>query len=616
MSKKGGMGNLKLVLENIGGLVGRHQYTLKEGLNLISAPNASGKSSVIHGLQALIMESKDLEKKSYFLNAFERSGRAELSWNHSRSVRRIIGGNAAISVGGEPIHPEEKKCTLFAIASEDNDLLVRLKSGRPIRNLLLEFSDYRYYQHLRRYLESEQQRAQEELGKHQDTLAQLKSFYSELKEKKEDLAKREEERSELADVSMDAIAENKKLTVTLSSLDFDLSQLISEIAHIHGEYQRLKNRISNSEAQERRMRTDVTQFEREHPDIERDLEELEQSLAELKDQMAKTEARASVVTDSLEKTNSGLVHYMEYGQDACPTCGQHITPELLRERQKKLEEERREIRESLTQLQDKHAKTGKNHNTLSHYAIKVKTELRQKLLSGVEQIVTDRKKVDTLEKKLDTKVKKRKQLVEKVRELEASVDRQLRNLLNRRRVLDEEIARLDENIKTIKAQIDNLGDVRSIVDYLVDENAFLDQALEYVSQKEEEVQQVVRKRFNEQIVQVYSLMEFDEVFDKIFLDEEFNLQIIRRHKGLTTQDSYESLSRGEKETVGLILMLAGNQEHLPDFPFFIADETSFYDATRFRRIVDFITNRVAYTVVTNLVPKEEQTGLKLQYSFS
>ena len=616
MKKTGGMGNIKLVLENIGGLVGRHKYLLKEGLNLISAPNAAGKSSIIHGIQALILDSRDLERKSYFLNAFERSGRAELSWNGKRSVRRIIGDNGTISVGGEAIHPEERKCTLFAVASDDNELLEKVKSGRPLKNLILEFSDYRHFQNLRDYLQNEFEQTEEELSKHQDTLEKLKTLYGNLKKKKQDLAQREKERSGLAEVSMETIAENKKLTMTLSSQDFELSQLITEIAHIHGEYQRLKTRITSSEAQERRMRSDVSQFERKHPDIEDELERLEGTLSELKREEAETEARTAIITDSLEKANSGLVHYMEYGQDACPTCGQQITPELLREWQKKLEQEQKEIRYTLAHLKDKQAQIEKDHNSLSHYAIRVKTELRQKLLSSVELIVSDRKKVSVLEKKLDVKVKKRKELVGKVKELEATVDKQLRNTLNRRRMLDEEIARLDENIKTIHSEIESVGDVRSIVDYLVDEKSFLESAVDYVSKKEEEVKRVVRERFNKQIAQVYSLMEFDEVFDKIFLDESFDLQIIRRYKGLTTQDSVTSLSHGEKETVGFVLMLAGKQEHLPEFPFFIADETSFYDGTRFRRMVDFMTNLVAYTVVTNLVPKEEQAGIKLSYSFT
>lgn len=612
--KMSGMGDLKLVLENIGGLVGRHEYVLKEGLNLISAPNAAGKSSIIHGLQTLIMDSKDLERKGYFLNAFERSGRAELSWNHSRSVRRIIGGDGAVSVGGEAIHPEERKCTLFAIASDENELLVRVKSGKPLRNLLLEFSDYHYFQSLGDYLKSELEQTEEELAKHQDTLARLKSLYGDLRKKELELDRLEEERSQLSEVSMDTIAENKKLTMTLSSLDFELSQLITEIAHIHGEYQRLKTRIASSEAQEKRMRIEVTQFDRRHPDIEGELEQLEMTLSELRRKDAETGTKAAVITDSMEKTSSGLIHYMEYGKDICPTCGQQITPELLRERQKKLDEEQKQIRDNLSRLKDKQAQLEKDYNSLSHYAIRIKTELRQKLLSGIELIINDKKKVETLEKKLDVKVKRRKELVQKVKELEETVDKHLRNTLNRRRVLDEEIARLDENIKTINSEIESLGDVRSIVDYLVNEQDFLESAIDYVSKKEDEVKRVVRERFNEQIAQVYSLMEFDEVFDKIFLDENFDLQIIRRRKSLTTQDSVTSLSRGEKETVGLVLMLAGKQEHLPEFPFFMADETSFYDDTRFRRMVEFMANLVAYTVVTNLVPKEKQSGIKLSYT--
>ncbi|MFQ6676407.1 MAG: archaea-specific SMC-related protein [Fidelibacterota bacterium] len=609
-------GDLKLVLENIGGLAGRHEYTLKQGLNLISAPNAAGKTSIIRGLQALIMDSQELERRRYFLNAFERSARAELSWNSSRSVRRITGINGRVSVGGDPLHPEEKKCTLFAVASEDNELLSRLKSGKPLRNLLLEFSDYRYFELLENYLNRELERTKNELSEHHDTLARLKSLYGDLEEKGKLLALREEERGKLSEVSIETLEENKKLTMTLSSLDFELGELIPEIAHIHGEIQRLKNRISSNETQERRLRAEVSQFEKEHPDIERELEELDRELADLKRRQAETESRIAVVDDSLEKTNSGLEHYMEYGQDICPTCGQTITPNLLRDRQKMLEKEQREIRDLAAELKSVRERVERSYNSLSHYAIRVKSELRQKLLAATESLVADRKKIESLEKDLDTKVARRKKLIQQVQELETSVDKNLRNMLNRRRALDEEIARLDENLKTIKTEIENLGDVRSVIDYLVDEKTFLEEALAYVSRRAEEVKRVARERFNRQIAQVYSLMEFDEVFDRIYLDDNFDLRIVRRRKGTTTHDSVASLSRGEKETAGLVLMLAGKQEYLPDFPLFLADETSFYDATRFRRMVEFILTLVPYTVVTNLVPKEEQSGIKLSHTFS
>lgn len=65
-----------------------------------------------------------------------------------------------------------------------------------------------------------------------------------------------------------------------------------------------------------------------------------------------------------------------------------------------------------------------------------------------------------------------------------------------------------------------------------------------------------------------------------------------------------------------MLMLAGREAYLPDFPLFIADETTFYDSTRFRRIVEYISKRVPYTIITNLVPKERQDALSIEYELA
>jgi len=68
--------------------------------------------------------------------------------------------------------------------------------------------------------------------------------------------------------------------------------------------------------------------------------------------------------------------------------------------------------------------------------------------------------------------------------------------------------------------------------------------------------------------------------------------------------------------MALTLMLAGREAYLPDFPLFIADETTFYDATRFRRIVNYISKRVPYTIITNLVAKEEQDTLSIEHELA
>ena len=129
-----------------------------------------------------------------------------------------------------------------------------------------------------------------------------------------------------------------------------------------------------------------------------------------------------------------------------------------------------------------------------------------------------------------------------------------------------------------------------------------------------EVKDAVKVMFNDHIKEVYELLEFDEDFEQIYLDDQFDLKIIRRFAGQRKLDTINTLSRSEKETVGLVLMLAGREAYIPEFPFFIADETSFFDPTRFKRIVNYVSEQVPYTVITRLAPRDEQEEVMVEYS--
>jgi hypothetical protein len=186
----------------------------------------------------------------------------------------------------------------------------------------------------------------------------------------------------------------------------------------------------------------------------------------------------------------------------------------------------------------------------------------------------------------------------------------------KRRQLDEKIARRDQDRKTKIASIEQIGDVRTQIMLLQEEINFYQQAQQLVSEKAEEVRKAVRDMFNNRITKVYHLLEFDKDFERIYLDDGFQPKIIRKFGDQRKPDSINTLSRGEKETVALVLMLAGKEAYLPDFPLFIADETTFYDATRFRRIVEYVSKRVPYTIITNLVPKDKQDTLSIQYELA
>ncbi|GAI67997.1 unnamed protein product, partial [marine sediment metagenome] len=247
---------------------------------------------------------------------------------------------------------------------------------------------------------------------------------------------------------------------------------------------------------------------------------------------------------------------------------------------------------------------------------KVRADIRVELNNVSRAIEFEEDNLKKLKAKLDDVGPRRQELSGLVEQLEASLDKDTRERLERRRQLDEKITRQDENRKTKMASIEQIGDVRTEIIQLEEDTRFCQQLNQLVLEKAEEVKRALRDMFNERIGEVYHLLDFDEDFERIYLDDGFQLKIIRRFRGQRKPDSINTLSRGEKETVALVLMLAGREAYLPDFPLFIADETTFYDSTRFRRIVEYISKRAPYTIITNLVPKEKQDTLSVEYKLA
>ena len=53
--------SLKVELQNIGGLQGKHSFTFNKGLNVIKAPNASGKTSLLNAI-FLVLGNEQIER--------------------------------------------------------------------------------------------------------------------------------------------------------------------------------------------------------------------------------------------------------------------------------------------------------------------------------------------------------------------------------------------------------------------------------------------------------------------------------------------------------------------------------------------------------------------------
>ena len=608
--------NLNLSVENISGLYGTRRFEFKRGLNLVTAPNAAGKSSLIHALQALVLEERDLATRDYFLHSFESTGRVELTMEGREYVRRLRARDGGLSVGGEALHPEGRKVNLFCIASEDNELVDRVKTGKALRSTLLDFSDYRYYEFLGDSFDLQKARAENQLQQYRDKQAELELLTGQLRTIEAELEQLENQRKTIEEVPLEVVVKTDEERRKLAQAQKELSQLISEITETEGEIRRTKNLLETKRNEEVRLQQRVSEFENQHPDVEEELARMDREIESYKEQLDRLASEMDGVQARLEDTSHNWTRYVKYGLEECFACGASIKAEQLRDRQKELERRSADLGNEISSLKWQIEGRRRDRNLLDEEWRKVKTDIRSELNNARRAIDVQEDNLKKIEAKLDSLLPRRPELSRLVEQLEATFDKETREKLERRRQLDENIARRDQDRKTKIASIEQIGDVRTQILQFQDEIRFYQQLKHFVSEKAEEVKRAVRDMFNERVTEVYRLLEFDKDFERIYLDDGFELKIIRRFGGQKKPDSINTLSRGEKETVALVLMLEGREAYLPDFPLFIADETTFYDSTRFRRIVEYVSKRVPYTIITNLVSKDKQDTLSIEYELA
>ncbi|WP_455463364.1 AAA family ATPase, partial [Candidatus Hodarchaeum mangrovi] len=139
---------LHVKLYNIGG-IDEIALTFKKGKNLIKAPNATGKSSFVKGIELLNMSKSDIEQRRHYINLFKSSGEVEIQENGKIGCKRTltVKGNRLI-VEGAAFHPEGSKVNLFTLATPQNELINAITSGKRLESLITQYSDVKYYSFL------------------------------------------------------------------------------------------------------------------------------------------------------------------------------------------------------------------------------------------------------------------------------------------------------------------------------------------------------------------------------------------------------------------------------------------------------------------------------------
>ncbi|MDI6903771.1 MAG: hypothetical protein QMC77_08570 [Methanocellales archaeon] len=617
-------GELKIVLENIGGFLGRSQdFEIKEkgtiyegrrlrGINRLKSPNAVGKSSFVYGLQTLVLDDKELENRRHFLNVFGTDGRVELKTKDKEIVRRIRAGKEKLTAGGTQIYPEGDKANIFAFATEDNPLIAMVKRNEPLRAELLKFSGALEYESLKGVLEDKRREYEREVQKYRDELSKLKTLYHAKDQLKKNIDQLEEKRRRLPELPREKEEREAELRAKVEAKTEEKIRIAKLIEAKKEEVKRTEAKIEELRQSADRLMEEVRDFREKHVDIERELEQLSQRRQELAVKLEDLKQRQNIKQAELRDTNTNMMRYTSYGQDYCFSCGQSITPQRLKKRLGDLNRDIKELGDDIAKITAEKDSAINEYSELLREKTKVETELEREVQRKEQTIRQENSALDRAKRDIEKLEPDMEKISRELSNLQKDLDERAKSIMEQRAQIDTELGRLDERVKSIEKQVKDMGDVQTKIDDILTKVQFFKDAELHAEKAAHELRTVVKETFDKRIIEILRVLEFKE-FQKIYLDDNFNIRINRQKKGRVEPDTIHSLSRSEKETVAMMMMLAGKEEYLPDFPFFVADETTFYDQTRFNRLVDYISEKVPYTIVTELVPMEQQENLTMEY---
>ena len=479
-----------LELENIGCL--RHiAADFRPGLNIIKAPNASGKTSMIRGLTSMF---SDGIPPAHIMALDKVNGRIRVQYNrgtYEKTFRKTPSGSVVSS--GDMFPFADHRAFDACVALAETGVVHKITGGGTGFRDYLESLSY---------------------GNH----------YSMIISTAQELAN--ELSRELAGPGFRSFEA--------------LPLLLTELTNLHIRRDLVKEKSENLRASHE---ADVQSLLREKEGKVSTLSKEEANLSELRRDL----------TREKEKERQ-LVSFLELTDDSTKVAAQ--------------------IRDGISESKER------------------RNRIKEEIEKQTELVNTLRSETDALEGQIE-QVKAGE--VEGMQEIDKELDR-----INKAIILKEDQIQQAE----IFAPDDPKYHGRLVVEVrgeMMKKIEWLDRVIEHFQEEYMRRMTTARLSFNRNVTRAFDELDL-KGFENVFLDQGFALHLVR-DKGV--QQPVETLSASEKLTISLVLMLAARETFLPDFPFFIIDElTLSYDPERFRQIVNYMTQRVPYVIVSSLASME------------
>ncbi len=604
--------SITLEIENIGGFKGINQFTLHKGLNIVKAPNATGKTSFSRAFELLCFDDKNLRNKGYYMNLKTDSKRDQSSvtlkgkYNLKRRFRRI--DRDLTCVEGEPFIKDSEKALLVSFATPENVLISKMLAGEPIKPFIERFSDSEHYEtavNLLTRILGDYDR-QHEI--YRADLIRLEQENEELRNLSEELETLEKNFSKLPEINIEEADENQEIHKAVSQLEErrrGISKqiqgsisLISENESIiesnYAQIEMFETRIENIGSDQQRIESQISESGRELLRVTTSKEDIESELKKIDDELRS-------VRDNFQKRQ-------KYGEEKlCIACGQPLSL-------KKLQEWDNQLRKAKNDFQMKLKELKRRNEDLDGEITSLKRELQELSkttdeLTRLQRSNANRERTKaTKEKELKNIESQKSKIDTEIEKLYSSIDESLSDILKKRNKISDQITNVNARIDARERRIEDLEEKTTEADIIVEKIEFSEGFLRHLKIQNEQIIEAARILFNNKIKEMYNHLGFTD-FTDIEIQRDYSIYI--RREGFTESWPLSALSTSERITLAVMLLIAGKQEYLPEFPFFVLDElVTSYDPERFKKLKEYISDVTEYVILTELSTTEE-TGQKV-----
>ncbi len=603
---------MKLKLQNVGGITEPISIELKEGLNVIKSPNATGKTSFTHALKLISMNNQQLRNHPEFINDFSDKAIVEVD-----EQKRIIEnkGFSPMSKTNPFFRIDEKENIIFAMP--DNDFLNNVIRGRgePIHKFLESFSDAPYFKQLIEkdgVLREVRDEINEEYGELNTEAKKAQSLNSKIEKEKKELEKLQKKKVGVQnkleemkhEVKMDKEEEGR-----LSLLKEDIENFDREIELTNGSINDWSENMERNEIEVKECKDAIERFLKEFKNIDKTIIEIDKKIEELEKELQDEDEGLYKQAEKTDTDIKNTENNIKEDENECSSCGGLFTQQQKKQRLKILNQK-------IDELNTKVRKTEEELDDLNKEKTNIKQRRREEY-DGNQQEIKDLK---SRNREYKDNIKDAKAVIERntndlkkkneaMELIKKNVDPKIKILLEDEESLSRQVNTILSNIITYERDYEFVEDSEKKALKIKEKYEFLKRVEILIKEELANLKNVVKDNFNKKIMQVYNKLGFKD-FNKIEIDETFKIIVTRKKK----PQELNRLATSERVTIGVLIMLAGKEKYLPEYPFFVLDEvTTAYDPVRFKQIIDYLINetKTKYTIVTAFSPIGDK--IKVEY---